>query len=81
MKKSVNYTSSLPADLLQKVEDYAGKFNVPKNRIIEKSLLAYFENLKKAEYVKSFQAAANDKEVVDMAEEGLEEYLKILDEL
>ena len=37
--------------------------------------------LKKAEYVKSFQAAANDKEIVDMAEEGLEEYIKILDEL
>ena len=81
MSKSVNYTSSLPEELLQLVEEYAAKFKVPKNKIIEKSLRAYFENLKRAEYIKSFRNAANDKEMSDMAEEGLEDYLKILDEL
>ena len=79
--RSQNYTSSLPADLLEKVEEYAEKFNVPKNKIIEKSLRAYFENLKRAEYIKSFRSAAQETEMADMAEEGLEDYLKILDEL
>ena len=81
MSKSMNYTSSLPADLLEKVEEYAVKFKVPKNKIIEKSLRAYFENLKKAEYIRSFRLAAGDSVIIDMAEEGLEDYLKILDKL
>ena len=46
MNKSINYTSSLPADLLSEVEEYAVKLKVPKNRIIENSLRAYFDSLK-----------------------------------
>ncbi len=75
----VNYTSSLPAEVLEKLEFYATRFKVPKNRIIEKSLNAYFERLKRAEYIRSFKKAAGDPDVVDMAEEGLEDYLRILD--
>lgn len=56
--KNVNYTSSLPSDLLEMLDQYAVKFKVPKNRIIENSLIAYFENLKKAEYIRSFKKAA-----------------------
>jgi len=78
--KSVNYTSSLPADILDLLDDYALKFKVPKNRIIENSLKAYFEKLKKAEYAYSFKRAAGDSDMIDMAEEGLEDYLKIIDE-
>ncbi|MFA6129245.1 MAG: hypothetical protein WC699_18240 [Bacteroidales bacterium] len=78
--KSVNYTSSLPSDLLEMLEQYAIRFKVPKNRIIENSLKAYFEKLQRAEYIYSFKKAAGDSEVVNMAEEGLEDYLKILDE-
>lgn len=78
--KPVNYTSSLPAEVLEKLDFYATRFKVPKNRIIENSLNAYFEQLRKAEYIRSFRMAAGDQEVVDMAEEGLDDYLKILDE-
>ena len=78
--KPVNYTSSLPSDLLELIDQYAVRFKVPKNRIIENSLKAYFENLKKAEYIRSFKQAAGDSEMIEMAEEGLEDYLKILDE-
>ncbi|MFA5814464.1 MAG: hypothetical protein WC865_02450 [Bacteroidales bacterium] len=79
--KPVNYTSSLPAELLEMLEFYAVKFKVPKNRIIENSLKAYFASIKKADYIRSFRKAAGDPEIADMAEEGLEDYLKILDEL
>ena len=77
--KSINYTSSLPAEMLEMLDYYAIRFKVPKNRIIENSLKAYFENLKRAEYIRSFKKASGDSEIVDMAEEGLEDYLKILD--
>jgi predicted transcriptional regulator len=78
--KPVNFTSSLPSDILQTLDSYAQKFKVPKNRIMEQALRAYFERLKQAEYSRSFKKAAGDPEMNIMAEEGLEDYLKILDE-
>lgn len=79
--KPVNYTSTLPAEILNALDAYAKKFKVPKNRIIEEALKAYFERLKKAEYTYSFKMAAKDPEMKALAEEGLGDYLKILDEL
>ncbi len=78
--KTLNYTSSLPSDVLELLDYYAAQFKVPKNRIIENSLKAYFDNLKRAEYIHSFKRAAGDQEMMDMAEEGLDDYLKILDQ-
>lgn len=78
--KTVPYTSTLPEDVLQNLEFYAGKFRLPKNKIIEKSLIAYFEQLKKAEYILSFRKATADPEMIQMAEENLSDYLKILNE-
>jgi hypothetical protein len=78
--KSHNFTSSLPADVLGMLDRYARKFNVPKNHILEQALMAYFEKLKKAEYTYSFKRAAGDPEMRPMAEEGLADYLKILEE-
>ena len=47
---------------------------------MEQALRAYFDRLKQAEYGRSFKKAAGDPEMETMAEEGLEDYLKILDE-
>jgi len=77
--KAVQYTSTIPAELMKLLEGYAVKFKVPKNRIIEDALMAYFERLKKAEYIRSFRKAAKDEEAASMAEEGLEDYLAMLD--
>lgn len=77
--KTNTFTSSLPEELLNLLESYAGRFHVPKNRILEKALRDYFERMKKAEYLHSFRMAAGDEEIQSMAEEGLEDYLKILD--
>jgi metal-responsive CopG/Arc/MetJ family transcriptional regulator len=78
--KSHNFTSSLPLDLLDALDLYARKFKVPKNHIIEQALKAYFEKLKKAEYIHSFKKAAGDVEMISLAEEGLADYLKILED-
>ncbi len=77
---AVNYTSTLPKELIELLDQYAGKFRLPKNRIIEQALRSYFERLKKAEYAHSFRKAAGEEETLTMAEEGLEEYLKIINE-
>ncbi|MBT4400036.1 MAG: ribbon-helix-helix domain-containing protein [Bacteroidetes bacterium] len=73
------FTSSLPDDLLQSLNTLAGKLSIPKNKIIEKALRIYIDQINRAEYVQSFKNAADDIDVLDMAEEGMEDYLKQLD--
>lgn len=79
MKSAATYTSTIPRDLLLMLNKYSELFEIPKNKVIEKALRYYFDELKKAEYVKSFKKANEDGEMLTMAEEGLEDYLKILD--
>jgi predicted transcriptional regulator len=76
----MNITSSLSPELISRLDDYSRKFRIPKSRILEQALEAYFDRIKKAEYIRSFRMAAGDSEILLMAEEGLEDYLKILGE-
>jgi hypothetical protein len=78
--KPVTFTSTLPSGVWQSLEAYAERFKIPRNRIMEQALLAYFDKLKQAEYTRSFKKAAGDPDMKTMAEEGLEDYLKILEE-
>ena len=73
------FTSSLPDDLLQSLNTLAGKLSIPKNKIIQKALRIYIDQINRAEYVQSFKNAADDIDVLDMAEEGMEDYFKQLD--
>lgn len=72
------FTSSLPKDLLQKLDSYAKKYGVAKNKMIETALEIYLDQLKRAEYAKSYNKAGKDKEIMALAEEGMEEYLKTI---
>ena len=73
------FTSTLPEDLLDKLDQAAKKISVPKNRLIEKALRVYLDQLTRAEYITSFKQAVHDHNLLDMAEEGMEDYLKQLD--
>ena len=81
MKSTVTYTSTLPSDLSEVLDQYAQLLKVPKNRLIEQALRSYFDNVKRAEYIKSFRRANQDEEMQTLANEGLEDYLKMMDEL
>ena len=74
------FTSTLPDDLLQKLNEMAVKLAIPKNRIIEKALQIYLDQLNRAEYVKSYKQAAGDIDIIEIAEEGMEDYLKQLEQ-
>jgi predicted transcriptional regulator len=74
------FTSTLPDELLQKLNDMAIKLAIPKNRIIEKALHIYLDQLNRAEYVKSYKLAASDLSIIEMAEEGMEDYLTQLEQ-
>lgn len=74
------FTSTLPDDLLQRLSEKAESLGLSKNRLIEKALNIYLEYLEKAEYIKSYKKTSADKDVLTIAEEGMNEYLKQLKE-
>ncbi len=74
------FTSTLPDNLLQKLNEMAQKLSIPKNKIIERALKIYLDQLNRAEYAKSFKQASTDDNILNMAEEGMEDYLKQLNE-
>jgi hypothetical protein len=74
------FTSSLPDDLLLSLNAAAGKLNLPKNKLIEKALSLYLDHLNRAEYVASYKEAGQNIEVMQIAEEGMVEYMIQVDE-
>lgn len=73
------FTSTLPDDLLQLLSEQAAKLSVPKNKLIEKALRIYLDQLNRAEYVRSYKRMADDEDILLLAEEGMAEYLKQLE--
>jgi hypothetical protein len=51
----------------------------PKSRLLSEAITRYFNELKKEEYIKSFQKAKNDIEIKTLSEDGIEDFLEILD--
>ena len=74
------FTSTLPDDLLLRLNEMAKKLALPKNKIIEKALQIYLDQLIRAEYVKSYKQAEDDTNILSIAEEGMEDYLKQLNQ-
>ncbi len=73
------FTSTLPDDLLKLLSEKAQALSLPKNRLIENALRIYLEHLEKAEYVRSYQQASADADLLHMAEEGMADYYKQLE--
>ncbi|WP_303918825.1 CopG family transcriptional regulator [Draconibacterium sediminis] len=72
------FTSTLPDDILLRLNEMAQKLSMPKNKIIEKALQIYLDQLNRAEYIKSYKQATLDEDILEIAEEGMEDYLKQL---
>ena len=73
------FTSTLPDDILQQLSVKAKKLSIPKNKIIERALSIYLDQLNKAEYIQSYKRAANDEDILSIAEEGMEDYFNQLE--
>lgn len=80
MKIMTTFTSTLPDDLLTRLNEMAKKLSMPKNKIIEKALRIYLDQLIRAEYIRSYKQAGQDENVLYLAEEGMEDYLKQFDD-
>jgi hypothetical protein len=60
------FTSTLPDDLMEMLS--------------EKALRIYLDQLNKAEYVKSYRNSLCDKDILTIAEEGMADYLKQIED-
>ncbi len=74
------FTSTLPDDLLAELSVKAASQFVPKNKLIEKAVRLYLEHLDRVEYIQSFKRAAQDENILTIAEEGMGDYLKQIEE-
>ncbi len=74
------FTSTLPDDLFKQLRAQANSLAIPMNKLIEKALRIYLDQLTRAEYVRSYRELSEDEDVLMVAEEGMEEYLKQLPE-
>jgi predicted DNA-binding protein len=72
------FTSTLPEELFEKLNHISKQLALPKNKIIEKALRIYIEQIHKAEYIQSFKQMNDDDEIIKIAEEGMVEYLNQL---
>ena len=69
------FTSSLPEDLLKLLDLKAKELKLSKNKLIEKALRIYLDQLNKAAYIKSYKKLGKDEDLMQIAAEGMEEYL------
>ena len=76
----VTFTSTIPDDLSRQLNEKAKTLVMPKNKLIENALRLYLEHLDRAEYIKSYKRAKDDDDILLMAEEGMEIYLKQIEE-
>jgi len=74
------FTSTLPEVVIKKLDDISRVLSVPKNKIIEKALNIYLDQLNRAEYIKSYKQANEDADIQTIAEEGMIDYLKQLED-
>jgi len=70
------FTSTLPDELLAQLAETANKLSLPKNKLIEKALRIYLNQLTRVEYINSYKQMNDDVNIMDMAEEGMADYLK-----
>ena len=66
---------------MEEVAAYAKKRNVSKNKVMEIALRKFFEEDLRKELQQTFKLANEDKELHQLADGGLDDYLKQLKEL
>ncbi len=74
------FTSSLPEELLRLLEEKAKELSLPKNKLIEQALRLYLDHLNRAAYIRSYKEMAVDADLLIIAEEGISDYFKQLED-
>lgn len=78
MSSQISYTSTLPASLMKWLTQISMQHKTTKKAIIVHALSLYQDECKKKELAAGFRRAAQDPEILAMADEGLEDSLEQL---
>lgn len=76
--KNITFTNNLSVDLMNEVEKYKKQTGLTKKDVFEKALKKFFLEEKKRKMAEGFRKAKKDKEIQEMAEWGLKDYLNQL---
>jgi hypothetical protein len=76
--KKVTYTSTLPGVVMEEVVEYAKKKKISKNKVIEIAVKKLLEEEIRSELIESFRKIADDPDMIEMAEWGMEDYAEQL---
>ena len=75
----ITFTSTLPDALMLSLNEMAKQLKLPKNKLIEKALSIYLDQLNRADYVRSYKKAGQDLSLMMVAEEGMNDYCQQLE--
>ena len=81
MPKQLPFTSTLPPELLQWLEEMAARQKTTKKHIILTALNLLKKEERRKELISSFQRAAQDQDILAMAEDGLDDSLAQLEHI
>ena len=79
--KFITFTNNLSADIMQWMEKYSASQKVTRRAVLEKALTEFRTSVRRKEYADSFKRARLDTDIKDMAEYGLDDYLKQISRL
>ncbi len=80
MSVMITFTSSLPQELLDQLAQKADELGMPKNKLLERALRIYLDELNRSAYLKSYKLMSEDEDVLKIAEEGMGEYMRQIQE-
>ena len=75
MKSAAIFTSTISFEILNWLKSYAHQKKMTQRKVLEEALNAYRHEMKRKNMAASFKKAAKDREIIDLAEEGLGDYL------
>lgn len=74
MKTTAVFTSTISPKIMNWLNAHSKEKKVTKREVIERAIVFYRQNMIKAEMAASFKKASMDHEILEMAEEGMEDY-------
>lgn len=78
MSKSYVFTSNISIELKEKIEQYATKHQIPKNKVLEKALSIFFHEEKRKAFAEGIKKYGQNPENIEIAEWGMADYAEQL---
>lgn len=70
------FTSTIAPDIFSWIDDFSKKEQRTKRDIFEQAILEYREKIKKEKMIEGFKKISQNKDIVEMTEWGMDDYLK-----